>query len=196
MAGINENFLRVIPHPVVAPIEPLISGLAPIYDLIYAGRFSEEKGVRLILKIAKSLPDRKFAMVGQGPLEAEIKAASDKLGNVFVSQITDRHALLSAIKSSRAACVPSICEESFSLFAVESLLLGVPTVVAPNDSLRWLTELRFPALAAETNTKDAFIRALNQAWQTAAPNPNVLMEMSEQFSLKRHGLALRSLMSF
>jgi len=187
-AGYAREKIRVVPHPVsVDTSRPDIT--VKKYDCIYAGRFSEEKGVRRLLKVAEALPNTIFAFAGHGALENEIASAASSRANVVLLKNLDRTALIAAISASKAAFVPSICEESFSLFGVESLLLGVPTVVSPNESLRWLTRLPFPAIPAKGNDVADMIHALEQAWIKASDQFAISM-MKEYFSIRKHGLTL------
>ena len=190
-AGYARDKIRVLPHPV--SVDGAGHGInLKKYDCIYAGRFSEEKGILRLLKVAEALPNKVFAFAGHGALENEVTSAASSKTNVVFLKDLDRSHLLSAIAASKAAFVPSICEESFSLFGVEALLLGVPTAVSPNESLRWLTRLPFPAIPAKGNEIADMIQGLEQAWSTA-PDQHAILKMKELFSLHKHGLALLEL---
>lgn len=186
--GISPHKVRTIPHPV--DVKSGENEQAEGFDCIYAGRFSVEKGVRRLLALAGIRPENTFCFVGQGPLESEIRAAAAKNTNIKIIENPTRPALLATIRESRAACVPSVCEESFSLFGAESLLLGTQTIVAPNESLRWLTKLPFSAIMAKGQEASALVEALEIAWRAPSPTEETLRSMREQFSPLLHGQAL------
>ncbi len=99
---------------------------APYY--CYVGRLSEEKGIRLLLDAAESLPYPLY-IAGGGPLLEELQAkyASDKihfLGHLNSSEV------VSLVTHAHVMVVPSICYENNPLGAIESLCMGTPVIGA------------------------------------------------------------------
>ena len=51
--------------------------------ILYFGRFSEEKGIRTLIDVCKSLPNINFVFAGGGPLEEDINSVSNIKNIVF-----------------------------------------------------------------------------------------------------------------
>lgn len=99
---------------------------APYY--CYVGRLSEEKGVRLLLEAAQSLPYPLY-LAGDGPLADELREryASEKIH--FLGHLPS-HDVVQLVKYARTLVVPSVCYENNPLSIIESLCMGTPVVGA------------------------------------------------------------------
>lgn len=97
---------------------------APYY--CYVGRLSEEKGVRLLLEVAQSLPYPLY-VAGDGPLADELrkKYASEKIH--FLGHLSSRE-VVQLVKYARTLVVPSVWYENNPLSIIESLCMGTPVV--------------------------------------------------------------------
>jgi glycosyltransferase involved in cell wall biosynthesis len=110
-------------------------------SVFYAGRLDEAKGARLLMtsweRYRSTSGDRGLRLViaGSGPLEPEVRAWASGLPSVeFLGQVSGpRCAELMA--RARAVIVPSVCEETFGLAAVEAMALGVAPVAAGHGAL-------------------------------------------------------------
>ena len=132
----DRVFVRyhLIPHRNVAPVprEPAI---------FYAGRLDEAKGVRLLMtgwdRYCSSSGDQGLRLIiaGSGALERDVAAwasgrpSVDVVGQVSATRCTELMA------RARAVVLPSICEESFGLAAVEAMAAGTPPVAAAHGGL-------------------------------------------------------------
>lgn len=97
-------------------------------DVLYLGRFSPEKGVSILPKLAFLNPDISFVLVGSGPLQdsLEREKESSNIRNLkFVSWADSRKYL----QDCNLLILPSIYE-SFGLVVIESWLYGKPIVAA------------------------------------------------------------------
>ena len=112
------------------------------YDAIFIGRLCLEKGVRELIDIWKHVCDRKkkakLALLGEGPLEAEIidKIAKCKLkNNVELFGFVDGIEKFQIIKKSRIVVHPSIID-SGGMAACEAMACGLPGVSFDIPALR------------------------------------------------------------
>jgi glycosyltransferase involved in cell wall biosynthesis len=106
--------------------------------VLYAGRFSEEKGVLRFVDIVDSMRNRNqivFAMLGDGPLRPDVERKIEQLG------LHDRVRLLGFVDDSRpylrradAVVIPSDIE-GLPLVCLEALALGTPVVASAIGAL-------------------------------------------------------------
>ncbi len=130
-------FLR---HPLVphhagahAPRRPAV---------LYAGRLDEAKGVRLLMAgwdryraMPSAAPDLRLVIAGSGPLEGLLRGwASDRPCVEVLGQVS-KSRCAGLMAGARAVILPSICEESFGLVAVEAMAAGTPPVAAAHGAL-------------------------------------------------------------
>lgn len=111
---------------------------APV--IVYAGRLDEAKGIRVLMnawdryRASAAKPGLRLAIAGAGALDAEVASwASTRASVELVGHLaTDR--LADLISRARAVVLPSICEETFGLVAVEAMALGVPPIAAAHGA--------------------------------------------------------------
>lgn len=92
--------------------------------VIYFGRFSEEKGIRTLLKVCRSLPDIPFVMVGSGPMEKEV----NEIVNVKNMGFQKGQDLIELIQRARFSIIPSEWYENCPFSVIESLSCGTPVI--------------------------------------------------------------------
>jgi glycosyltransferase involved in cell wall biosynthesis len=110
----------------------------PGEHLLYLGRLTEEKGVRLLMAAWDQVSDTlgtPLVIAGAGPLADEVATwAADRPDVSFVG-LQDKAASRALIARSVAVVVPSQWLETFGLVVVEAMAAGVPAVVAGHSSL-------------------------------------------------------------
>jgi len=110
----------------------------PGEHLLYLGRLTEEKGVRLLMAAWEQVSGTlgtPLVIAGAGPLADEVAAwAADRPDVSFVG-LQDKAASRALIARSVAVVVPSQWLETFGLVVVEAMAAGVPAVVAGHSSL-------------------------------------------------------------
>jgi glycosyltransferase involved in cell wall biosynthesis len=103
--------------------------------LLYLGRLTEEKGVRLLMAAWSSAVGVPLVIAGAGPLADEVAAwAADRPEVSFVG-LRDKAASRTLVADAIAVVVPSVWQETFGLVVVEAMAAGVPAVVADHGSL-------------------------------------------------------------
>ena len=94
--------------------------------VLYFGRYSEEKGIRTLLKACRNLPDIPFIFAGTGPLEGELSSVP----NVKNVSFQSGEALHRLIREARFSIYPSEWYENCPFSVMESQMLGTPVLGA------------------------------------------------------------------
>lgn len=94
--------------------------------VLYFGRFSEEKGIKTLIDVAKQLPEIHFIFAGTGPLEDEVKAVS----NIEDVGFQTGEALQRLIAEARFSVYPSEWYENCPFSVMESQMYGTPVLGA------------------------------------------------------------------
>ena len=122
------------PHPkmVVKPnfvVDPGEAGGAGD-EFLYAGRLSPEKGIRTLLRgiAATRSPHAKFRIVGDGPLQPEVREAALQDARITYDGRLPLARVMALMANSRAVIVPSECYETFGRAAAEAFSTGTPVI--------------------------------------------------------------------
>lgn len=128
--------------------------------------FSPYKQVELLVRAMEKVENASLLVIGQGPLEKELRELGEKLlGTRFLLKTGVTHdKLIGYYKSSDVFSLPSEPSEAFGIVYIEAMAAGL-TNVAPDD---WRKEIIGQAgyYVDPTNT-DAFANTIN----TALKNP-------------------------
>lgn len=102
----------------------------------YFGRLSGEKGLSTLLAAARGIP-ADFKIIGEGPLEEELRARvkRDRLDNVRFLGYRRGEELAGEIRDSLAVIVPSEWYELFGQSVTESFALGTPVIGADTGAI-------------------------------------------------------------
>ncbi len=92
--------------------------------VLYFGRYSEEKGIGVLLEVCRNLPDIPFVFAGDGPLREEV----EKVGNIKNLGFLTGKDLYEVIKKARFTVVPSVWYENCPFTVIESQVLGTPVI--------------------------------------------------------------------
>ncbi len=92
--------------------------------VLFFGRLSEEKGIRLLMEAAKRLPHIPFVIAGTGPLSDLVEGQA----NVRWVGFQTGSDLNQLIAEALITVVPSICYENCPLSILESAALGTPSI--------------------------------------------------------------------
>ncbi len=128
--GLPTEKIVVKPNFVQTEIEP---AHAPGQYAFFAGRLSPEKGVRLLLRAWRELPDVPLKIVGDGPMIDEVRAVVQETSlSQRVEVLGQRtHAdVLSLMRLARFVVFPSEWYETFGLGMVEAFACGVPVIAS------------------------------------------------------------------
>jgi glycosyltransferase involved in cell wall biosynthesis len=107
------------------------------FRIAYVGRLVTEKGPTLLLEAAKYLTDDGFsfqlAFIGDGPERTRLEELADSLGlrgfTIFAGDLRGS-GLEEAVAAIDLVVMPSICEETAGLSAIEQMMRGRVVIVA------------------------------------------------------------------
>lgn len=94
--------------------------------ILYFGRFCQEKGVKTLLQVCRSLPQIPFVFAGSGPMEEEVNAVKNVENRGFVSG----EALYRLIAEAAFCVVPSEWYENCPFSVMESQIYGTPVLAS------------------------------------------------------------------
>jgi glycosyltransferase involved in cell wall biosynthesis len=162
-AGLDPARVVVKPNPVADPGEPSPGGRGAVY----VGRLSEEKGPRLLLEAWREMDGLPLAIVGSGPLEAELREQGARIPGVrFTGQLAPE-AVQQELRRALFLVAPSICYESFPLAIAEAMAAGKAAVASqPTAMADWVEPGRTGLLFASGDA-----RALARACRELAADP-------------------------
>jgi glycosyltransferase involved in cell wall biosynthesis len=125
--------VHVKPNSVTPRLVPTQS--SPRDGVVFAGRLTQEKGVHVVLELARRLPHRRFTVIGDGPHGAAVRDAATELRNLQAVRHLSPAAVLAAMGAAQLAIVPSQWDEPFGRVAVEALSVGTPPLVSQRGGL-------------------------------------------------------------
>jgi glycosyltransferase involved in cell wall biosynthesis len=127
---------------------------AGLIQFAYVGRFVAEKGVPILVEAAGILQSEginfDLLLIGDGPQRNAIEQQVERLGLGAKVQFTgflEGKELDQAVAGVSAVVMPSICEETAGLSAIEQMMRGRPVVVSDIGGLAEVTGdggLKFP----------------------------------------------------
>ena len=128
--------------------------------VLYFGRFSEEKGVTVLLKSISELPDIDFVFAGSGPMEEEVNGLKN-IDNVgFIKGAELEH----LVKNAEFTVFPSICHENCSFTVMESISYGTPIIASNTGGTPELVENGINGLIFEAGDQNALTKTIRRLW--------------------------------
>lgn len=108
----------------------------------YAGRFSREKGVSVLIeafaRASRAVPDASLLLAGDGPERTALSARADELGigpRVRWTGHLGREEMERALEPAWVVATPSVLEEPFGLAAAEGMMRGTAIVASNHGGL-------------------------------------------------------------
>ena len=118
---VKPNFVEPMPEP----------GPGDGGYFLYAGRLTEEKGVRTLIDCWKDSPGlAPLWFAGDGPLRREVQEAAASMPNVHWLGMKSSEEVLSLMKRAKATLCPSLWYEGMPRVVIESLAVGTPVVAS------------------------------------------------------------------
>ena len=135
--------------------------------VLYFGRYSEEKGIRLLLEAGKELSDIPFVFAGNGPLEKLIDKY--KGGNVRNAGFLKGKALDGLIRGARFTVCPSVCNENCPFSVMESIANRTPVLGAQRGGIPELISEGKTGWLFRAGDKADLRFALRRIWDSDEP---------------------------
>lgn len=96
--------------------------------ILYAGRFSKDKGIEIFINAANHFPNTKFLIAGTGDLtELVIQTAKTKSNIEYLGNL-NKETLIKTFDKSDFIIVPSIAVENNPMIIIESMTFGLPVL--------------------------------------------------------------------
>jgi glycosyltransferase involved in cell wall biosynthesis len=129
VAGVFPDRLRHVPHFLESASLKSREGAGS--GIVAVGRLSTEKGFDLLIDAMKLLPGEHLTIVGDGPLEQDLRnrALQVAAGRVTFAGRLNHEGVLACLQTARVAAVPSRCYENQPLTVIEAMGVGVAPVV-------------------------------------------------------------------
>jgi glycosyltransferase involved in cell wall biosynthesis len=138
---------------------------------LYAGRLSEEKGLRVLLDAARAMPGR-IRVAGSGPLAPAVEQAATS-GVLEHLGARTAEALREDLQSAVALVMPSLWFEPFGLVIVEAFAAGTPVIASRIGAIPELVTDRKTGLLVNPGDPDSLAHAMK--W--ALDNPDAMRQM-------------------
>ena len=98
--------------------------------LLYAGRLTDEKGIRVLLDCWKTPGLPPLWIAGDGPLRDEVKNAAVTTSNVHWLGMKSSEEVVFLMKQAKATLCPSLWYEGMPRVVIESLAAGTPVIAS------------------------------------------------------------------
>ena len=119
--SVKPNFVEPAPEP----------GAGDGGYFLYAGRLTEEKGLRVLLECWRNAPGMPpLFIVGDGPLRAEVQFAAACIKNVRWLGMQSAEEVVALMKKAKATLCPSLWYEGMPRVVIESLAVGTPVIAS------------------------------------------------------------------
>ncbi len=105
------------------------------FTVLFVGRLIAIKGARVLVEVAKRLPEVRFVFIGTGPDEEYLNEQQKKYHNiVFIGKIPHEK-LPKYFTQADLLCIPSQYPEGFAQVQMEALACGLPVVSSNKGAL-------------------------------------------------------------
>lgn len=129
----------LVKHNFVA--EPAVRRTLPGEYVLYLGRLTEEKGVRLLMNAWERLDlGMPLVLAGTGPMQDEVSRWAAARSDVRYVGLADKARCQELIARAATVVVPSTWLEAFGLVVVEAMAAEVPAVAAAHGAFPELIE--------------------------------------------------------
>lgn len=128
--------------------------------ILYFGRYSQEKGIRTLVQVAKALPQIPFVFAGSGPLEEMLEGVSN-IRNVGFQNGT---ALERLIREARFTVYPSEWYENCPFSVMESQMYGTPVLGADVGGIPELIQVGKTGELFESGNAEALKEKVEVLW--------------------------------
>lgn len=162
--------------------------------LLYLGRLTEEKGVRLLMAAWDRLAADgglgvPLVIAGAGPLADEVTEWAGNRHDVRFVGLQDKASSRALVARSIAVVVPSRWLETFGLVVVEAMAAGVPSVVAGHSSLAELVQDGVTGLTHQPGDAASLATALGRIVRAPSSLGLAARERYEREFTRQVGLA-------
>jgi glycosyltransferase involved in cell wall biosynthesis len=139
-SGVDPSRIVVKPNFIEDPLD----GKSPVpikerTGMLFVGRLSEEKGIRVLLEAWKTL-DVPLTVVGDGPLRSLVEQHQQQQNNIHLLGSLPRDQVAQEMAKARALVVPSIWYEGFPMVLLEAFAQGLPVIATDLGNVGQIVE--------------------------------------------------------
>ena len=156
--GLREEQVAVKPNFTSLPFIPMTERGD---HFLYAGRFSEEKGIQLMLDLFATLP-HKIKFAGDGPMKDEVVAACAAYSNMEYLGVLKKDELLNELAAASALLFPSIWFEGMPLTIIEAFACSTPVIASRLGAMDDMVTPHVNGLHFEAGDSDSLRAAINE----------------------------------
>jgi glycosyltransferase involved in cell wall biosynthesis len=112
--------------------------------VVYLGRLSFEKGVQVLIETMARLPDLNLKILGGGPIAGSLQKLTRDSGSSnieFLGHVAGEEKW-QLVRNAMAVLIPSVCYETFSLAALESMAVATPVFASNVGGIPYVVEDR------------------------------------------------------
>lgn len=128
--------------------------------VLYFGRYSEEKGMEVLLKACEKLPEVSFVFAGDGPLKEQV----EKLSNIENKGFLNGEELRKVISQAQFVVVPSIWYENCPFTVIEAQKLGTPVIGSNIGGIPELLDIGKTGEVFEVSDVEMLIEYILKLW--------------------------------
>jgi glycosyltransferase involved in cell wall biosynthesis len=130
--------------------------------LLYAGRFSKDKGIEIFLRAAVHFKNIHFLVAGTGDLMDKVIEADKTMANVEYLGNLDKETLIKTFDRSDYLIVPSIAIENYPMIIIEAMTFGLPVLGSRIGGIPELLDEK-RGLLFDPHKPETLVEAINQA---------------------------------
>ena len=162
--GWPAHKVRLMPNPI--PLDQFHPAYGPGEYLLFIGRLSAEKGLRVLLDAADAVPDVPLWVAGDGPLHDELSRRAAARGGKGVRLLghVPHEKLVALVRGCRAVVLPSRSPENCPVSVLEAFACGKPVVASRIGGIPELVEPSGGGWLVQPDNVSAWSTALSCAW--------------------------------
>jgi glycosyltransferase involved in cell wall biosynthesis len=133
---------------------------------LFVGRFTEQKGIRTLMRAWEKLHHIPLKLCGGGPLEGLVQEhAARSGGSIDVVPFAPRQQVFDLMKGASFLIWPSEAVESFGLVALEAFACGVPVISSGLGPMAELVAENQTGMAFRAGDPDDLAEKCGWAWE-------------------------------
>lgn len=147
--GINKSKISVYKYWIDLNIFKPFQKKEKDFSILFVGRLIEKKGIKILVKTAKLLPNIKFIFIGTGPLTEYLKSLKEK--NILFLGKIENTKLSEYYSKYHIFCAPSLYEEGYGRVVMEAVACGTPVIASNRGGLPEALDPTVSILVKPTN---------------------------------------------
>jgi glycosyltransferase involved in cell wall biosynthesis len=127
---------------------------------LFAGRLSEEKGIRLLIQAFQQMPEQDLVIAGEGPLMNEVIQLCNGYANITYIGNLHHHKLIEQMQKAKALIFPSVWYEGLPFTIIEAFATGTPVLASKLGSMADLVKHEYNGMHFTSGRVDSIIQSV------------------------------------